>query len=247
MPRALPDSADAASPAAVRPQDLASHVQDRGAEILELARVPRVRSQRPGWQKGMVIRCAPDSLPCCCTVQVVTCYCTADDHVCHLICDRVHACLGVRQVVALVVVQREAQAALVLAQVVAHEVRVPRQVDRLQRQPPQPLPPVDGLWRTKTTLDGATEPCIQTAETELQLGVLMSSSRELPVLDCSCTALARLACELVAAAGQRKARRRWRTSFCADAAPPLPGLEPCSRASRNDMASREAPAALGRP
>lgn len=54
--------------------------------------------------------------------------------------------LRVRQVVALVVVQREAQAALILAEVVAHEVRVLRQVDGLQRQPPQPLPPVDRLW-----------------------------------------------------------------------------------------------------
>lgn len=53
--------------------------------------------------------------------------------------------LRVRQVVALVVVQRQAQAALVRAQVVAHEVRVLGQVDGLQRQLAQPLAPVDRL------------------------------------------------------------------------------------------------------
>ena len=53
--------------------------------------------------------------------------------------------LRVRQVVPLVGVQREAQAALVLPQVVAHEVRVLAQVDRLQCQPPQPLAPVHSL------------------------------------------------------------------------------------------------------
>ena len=53
--------------------------------------------------------------------------------------------LSMRQVVALVVVQRQAQAALVLPQVVAHEIRILRQIDGLQGKPPQPLPPVDGL------------------------------------------------------------------------------------------------------
>ena len=53
--------------------------------------------------------------------------------------------LSMRQVVALVVVQRQAQAALVLPQVVAHEIRILRQIDGLQGQPPQPLSPVDGL------------------------------------------------------------------------------------------------------
>jgi hypothetical protein len=72
--------------------------------------------------------------------------------------------LGVRKVVALVVVQREAQAALVLAEVVAHEVRVLRQVDGLQRQPPQPLPPVNCLclcegcseWKGRKQMDVST-------------------------------------------------------------------------------------------
>ena len=53
--------------------------------------------------------------------------------------------LGVCQVVALVVVQREAEAALILPQVVAHEVGVLCQVDGLQREAPQALPPVNGL------------------------------------------------------------------------------------------------------
>ncbi len=53
--------------------------------------------------------------------------------------------LGVGKVVALIVVQGETQAALILAQVVAHEVGVLREVDGFQRQPAQPLPPVDGL------------------------------------------------------------------------------------------------------
>ena len=64
---------------------------------------------------------------------------------------RAGPCLRVGQIVALVVVQRQAQAALVLAQVIAHKVRVFREVDRLQRQPPQTLSPVDGLRRTLTT------------------------------------------------------------------------------------------------
>ena len=51
--------------------------------------------------------------------------------------------LGMREVVALVIMQREAQLALVRAQVVPHEVGVFLQVDRLQRQLPQPLSPVD--------------------------------------------------------------------------------------------------------
>ena len=53
--------------------------------------------------------------------------------------------LGMGQVVPLVVVQREAQTALILAQVVAHEVWVLREVNRLQRKTPQPLPPINGL------------------------------------------------------------------------------------------------------
>lgn len=53
--------------------------------------------------------------------------------------------LGVSEVVALVVVEGEAELALIASQVVAHEVGVLGQVDRLQRQPPQPLPPVDRL------------------------------------------------------------------------------------------------------
>ena len=53
--------------------------------------------------------------------------------------------LRVGQVIALVVVQRQAEAALVLAQVVSHEVWVFCQVNRLQRQPPQPLPSVNRL------------------------------------------------------------------------------------------------------
>ena len=51
--------------------------------------------------------------------------------------------LGVREVVALVVVEREAQLALVRPQVVLHEVRVLHQVDRLQRELSQPLSPID--------------------------------------------------------------------------------------------------------
>jgi len=50
--------------------------------------------------------------------------------------------LGVREVAALVVVQRQTQFALVRAEVVFHEVRVLLKVDRLQRQLPQPLAPV---------------------------------------------------------------------------------------------------------
>lgn len=53
--------------------------------------------------------------------------------------------LRVREVVALVVVQREAELALVAAQVVAQQVRVLGDVRRLQRQLPQPLAPVDAL------------------------------------------------------------------------------------------------------
>jgi hypothetical protein len=53
--------------------------------------------------------------------------------------------LRMRQVIALVVVQREAQAALILPQVVAHEVGVLGQVDRLQGKPPQALPPINRL------------------------------------------------------------------------------------------------------
>ena len=51
--------------------------------------------------------------------------------------------LGVREVVALVVVEREAQLALVRPQVVLHEVRVLHQVDSLQRELSQPLSPID--------------------------------------------------------------------------------------------------------
>ncbi len=51
----------------------------------------------------------------------------------------VPAALCVREVVALVRVQREAQLALVAAQVVAHEVRVFRQVYRVHRELPKPL------------------------------------------------------------------------------------------------------------
>jgi hypothetical protein len=53
--------------------------------------------------------------------------------------------LGVRQVVALIGVQRQAQLALNLAQVVAHVVRVLGQVNRLQRQPTQPLTAIHRL------------------------------------------------------------------------------------------------------
>ena len=51
-----------------------------------------------------------------------------------------------RQVVALIRVQCQAQTALNLAQVVAHVVWVLGQVYGLQRQPPQPLTAVNGLW-----------------------------------------------------------------------------------------------------
>ena len=53
--------------------------------------------------------------------------------------------LRVREVRRLRAVHRAAQAALVRPEVVAHEVRVARQVDALQRQLPQPLPPVQRL------------------------------------------------------------------------------------------------------
>lgn len=49
------------------------------------------------------------------------------------------------QVVAFVVVQRQAQPTLDLPQVVADVVRIFRKVDRLERQPSQPLSPVDRL------------------------------------------------------------------------------------------------------
>jgi len=53
--------------------------------------------------------------------------------------------LRVRQVVPLVVVQRQAELALVAAEVVAHEVGVLGEVDGLESEAAEALPPVDGL------------------------------------------------------------------------------------------------------
>lgn len=53
--------------------------------------------------------------------------------------------LRVRQVVPLVVVQRQAQLALVAAEVVAHEVGVLGKVNGLEGEAAEALPPVDGL------------------------------------------------------------------------------------------------------
>lgn len=53
--------------------------------------------------------------------------------------------LRVSQVVPLVVVQRQAQLALVAAEVVAHEVGVLGEVDGLEGEAAEALPPVDGL------------------------------------------------------------------------------------------------------
>lgn len=53
--------------------------------------------------------------------------------------------LRVRQVVPLVVVQRQAKFALVAAEMVAHEVGVLGKVDGLEGEAPEALPPVDGL------------------------------------------------------------------------------------------------------
>ena len=53
--------------------------------------------------------------------------------------------LRVRHVRALVRVQREAELALVGAQVILHEVRVLGEIHRLERELPQPLPPLDLL------------------------------------------------------------------------------------------------------
>lgn len=53
--------------------------------------------------------------------------------------------LSVGQVIALVVVQSETKLALVAAEVIAHKVGIFRQIDRLQRQSPEPLTPVDGF------------------------------------------------------------------------------------------------------
>lgn len=53
--------------------------------------------------------------------------------------------LRVRQVVPLVVVQRQAEFALVAAEMVAHEVGVLGEVDGLHGEAAEALPPVDGL------------------------------------------------------------------------------------------------------
>ena len=60
-------------------------------------------------------------------------------------CDLWQADLCVCQVVALVVMEGETQTALILPQVVAHEVGVLREVDRLQGKPAQALSSVDSL------------------------------------------------------------------------------------------------------
>ena len=51
--------------------------------------------------------------------------------------------LRVREVISLCIVQRKTQLALVGADVVPHEVRVLGQVNGLEREFPEPLPPVD--------------------------------------------------------------------------------------------------------
>lgn len=53
--------------------------------------------------------------------------------------------LRVRQVVPLVVVERQAKLALVTAEMVSHEVRVLGEVDGLHGEAAEALPPVDGL------------------------------------------------------------------------------------------------------
>ena len=53
--------------------------------------------------------------------------------------------LSVRKVVALIVVQRKTQSALILPKVISHEIWVFGQVYCLQRQAPQALPSIDGL------------------------------------------------------------------------------------------------------
>ena len=65
-----------------------------------------------------------------------------------------HLCM--RKVIALVVVKRQAQAALILPQVVAHEVGVLAEIDRLQRKPPQTLTAVNRLRRTKASSQDVT-------------------------------------------------------------------------------------------
>lgn len=68
--------------------------------------------------------------------------------------------LGVGEVVALVVVKREAELALVASEVVAHKIGILGQVDSFQRQPPQPLSTVDGLilCRRRPTAPGLRAP-----------------------------------------------------------------------------------------
>lgn len=63
--------------------------------------------------------------------------------------------LCVREVVSLRVVQREAQLALVRAEVVPHEVRVLGQVDGFERELPQPLPAIDRGLRLRHDATGA--------------------------------------------------------------------------------------------
>jgi len=53
------------------------------------------------------------------------------------------------KVVSLVVVQCEAESALILAQVVAHEIRIFREIDGFQSKPAQPLSSVDRLEAAK--------------------------------------------------------------------------------------------------
>lgn len=60
--------------------------------------------------------------------------------------------LCVREVVALIVVERQAQPALVLPQVIPHEVRVLRQVNGFQSQSPEPLPPINSLQHASTVI-----------------------------------------------------------------------------------------------
>ena len=106
---------------------------------------------------------------------------------------------------------------VVPSEVVSHEIRVLREVDRLQRQSSEPLPAVDGLvLRGKSGARGEVQGRLDWAgegRGGTDSSAADSTGREIGAVgDAGLT--------------------------CADATPAPPILLPCSRASINDMATR---------
>ena len=135
--------------------------------------------------------------------------------------------LRVRQVAALALVDRQAQAALVLPQVVAHEVWVLRDVYRLEGEAAEALAAVDVLLGVGGGEGGGRK---VVGEQARKGRLRRSRSRRKKKTNRPSGA---------GGGGGGDADNKSLTSCAADVCPPVPGLEPCSLAAMNDILRRK--------